>query len=59
VTQVTIKAIVLLIEKYELQTGRSCIYWVGRKVKGAHNGALVLMEVIFIVNGNQLTGDKS
>jgi polyisoprenoid-binding protein YceI len=43
-------------KKYEVQTGRSSIRWVGRKVTGAHNGTVALKEGAFFVNGDQIIG---
>jgi polyisoprenoid-binding protein YceI len=45
-------------KKYEVQSGRSSIDWVGRKVTGAHNGTVSINEGIFMVAGDQIISGK-
>jgi polyisoprenoid-binding protein YceI len=45
-------------KKYEVQSGKSSIDWVGRKVTGAHHGTVSIKEGSFVVAGDQIIGGK-
>lgn len=45
-------------QKYEIQSAKSNVDWVGRKVTGSHSGTVPIKEGFFIFKGNQLTGGK-
>jgi polyisoprenoid-binding protein YceI len=43
---------------YKVQSAKSTIDWVGRKVVGEHNGTVTIKEGFFIVEGDQITRGK-
>ena len=45
-------------KKYEIQTAKSNIDWVGRKVTGMHHGTISIKEGFLILEGDQLTSGQ-
>lgn len=43
---------------YKVETSKSSITWIGRKIAGSHNGTIVLKSGNLIMNGNKLAGGK-
>jgi polyisoprenoid-binding protein YceI len=46
------------IQKFEIVSAQSNIYWVGRKVTGAHNGSVAVKKGELILNAGKLTAGK-
>lgn len=44
--------------KFEIESAKSRIDWIGRKVTGAHNGTIAVKEGTFFFNDGKLTGGK-
>ncbi len=45
-------------QKFEIVGTQSNIYWVGKKVTGAHNGTIAIKEGELVLNNGKLTGGK-
>ena len=45
-------------KKFKIVSAQSNIYWVGKKITGAHNGTISIKEGILILNEDKLTGGK-
>jgi len=45
-------------QNFEIESARSNIDWVGRKVTGAHNGTIAVREGVLTFNNEELTGGR-
>ncbi len=43
---------------YKVDTSKSSITWIGRKITGSHNGTIMLKSGNLLLNGNKLVGGK-
>lgn len=43
---------------YKVDTSKSSVTWIGRKIAGAHNGTIALKSGNLLMNGNKLVGGK-